>query len=461
MTVGRLPRSTCSVIIQRHGMRAVSNMKKPARPARPQWLETIVQDTSPAPRVYSWSLHNLSSKAGQKLHEAKASRNVLDEKRRIHVLGIGNLGRLYAHCLAKLPDRPPITLVVHKKALLEHWMSNPGVEITRSGTTERLDDFDIEWWTEEKPDAGPIDEVCGGGAISNLIVATKAPDALPQVDRLRRYLSHKSTVAFVQNGMNKLWPPFGIEYGNKRYPSGDHPNWIACVTTHGVTSLGTFKSLHASPADVALGLVCPNRQTARRSEYLMGLIMSAPHLNAREVSRPDLWVLQLEKLVVNSVINPLTALLRCKNGVLFSKPEGPVIRLMDLLVEEASAVLQALVRDDSSSDVLLGPDRIPGSDVQRALEAKQAELLDRFSAPRLGAMLRSVGDKVKENRSSMLQDVEAGKQTEIREFNGWLVDTAAYLGGGLDVANHKTLIGLVEEGVILNESGLSRYFPLP
>lgn len=395
------------------------------------------------------------------LRPAKASQPSPEDKRRIYILGIGNLGRLYAHSLAKLPDRPPITLVVHRKALLERWMSEPGVEITRSETADRVVDFDIEWWTEDKPDVGPAVEVCSGNTVLNLIVATKAPDALPQVDRLRRYLGEKSTVAFVQNGMNKLWPPFGAEYQNKRYPSGDHPNWIACVTTHGVTSLGAYKSLHASPADVAMGPVSLNGRNALGAEYLTNQIMKAPYLNARKVSTTDLWVLQLEKLVVNSVINPLTAVLRCKNGVLFSNPHGPVIAIMDLLVREASGVLQALVRDDSSRGILIGEHDGPGTDAEQALETRRAELFDRFSPQRLGAMLHSVGEKVKDNTSSMLQDVTAGKQTEIREFNGWLVDTAGYVGGGLDVPSHKALIALVEEGVILEESQLGQYFPLP
>jgi 2-dehydropantoate 2-reductase len=435
-------------------------MTKPYRPARPRWLEAIVEDESPVPRLYSWSLDNLKSEHGQKLRQAKSTQPSSDETRRIHILGIGNLGRLYAHSLAKLPHRPPITLVVHRKTLLEQWMSDPGVEITRSGVSERVDDFDIEFWAEDKPDVGPLVEVCDGRTVSNLIVATKAPDALPQVDRLRRYLGENSTVAFVQNGMSKLWPPYSVEYHKKRYPSGNHPNWTVCVTTHGVTSLGTFKSLHASPADVAMGPVCLNSQSALGAEYLMGQIMSAPYLNARKVSTSDLWVLQLEKLVVNCVINPLTAVLRCKNGVLFSSPRGPVIQIMDLLVKEASSVLQALVRDDSSRVILLGEHQDPVLDAQQFLKMKQAELLDRFSAPRLRAMLHSVGEKVKDNRSSMLQDISAGKQTEIREFNGWLVDTAGYLGGGLDVSSHKALIALVEEGVILDEFQLGKYFPL-
>jgi 2-dehydropantoate 2-reductase len=350
--------------------------------------------------------------------------------------------------------------VVHRKGLLDHWASEPGIEITRSGQTERVTDFDIEWWTEEKPDRGPVNEV---GKVSNLVVATKAPDALPQVDRLRRYLAEDSTVAFVQNGMNKLWPPFGAEYNSERYPSGNHPNWVACVTTHGVTSLGTFKSLHASPADVAMGPVCLGSRQGEQADYLMGQIMSAPHLDARRVSRPDLWVLQLEKLIVNSVINPLTAVLRCRNGVLFSNPHGPIVRVMDRLVEEASDVLQTLVRDDSSREMLLdGTANDPDSDTQQALGGKQAALLDRFSAPRLRAMLHAVGEKVKDNTSSMLQDVRAGKQTEIREFNGWLVDMAGYLdgSGNLDLATHRTLIELVEGGVILDEGQLAGMFPI-
>jgi 2-dehydropantoate 2-reductase len=461
MAIRLLSGSSPFFITRRLGVREFSDMAKPFKLARPQWLEVIVQDVSPAPRLYAWSLKNLPTGPGNMLHQVKASQRFQDERRRIYILGIGNLGRLYAHSLAKLPDRPPITLVVHKKSLLEHWISEPGVEITRSETTERLDDFDIEWWTEEEPSTGPLVEVCEGRTISNLIVATKAPDALPQVDRLRRYLGEKSTVAFVQNGMNKLWPPFGVEYNNKRCPSGNHPSWIVCVTTHGVTSLGTFKSLHASPADVAMGPVCLNSRSASEAEYLIGQIMSAPYLAARKVSRSDLWVLQLEKLIVNCVINPLTAVLRCKNGVLFSKPDGAIIRVMDLLVREASSVLQALVRDGGSRDMLIGTDQTPVPDLHQAVEAKQAELLDRFSATRLGAMLHSVGEKVKDNRSSMLQDVTAGKQTEIREFNGWLVDTASYLSSGLDVTSQKTLIGLVEEGVILEESQLGKYFPLP
>jgi 2-dehydropantoate 2-reductase len=74
-------------------------------------------------------------------------------------------------------------------------------------------------------------------------------------------------------------------------------------------------------------------------------------------------------------------------------------------------------------------------------------------------MLHDVGFKVRHNTSSMLQDVLAGKKTEIRDFNGWLVDTASWLDERLDVSGHKKLIELVETGVSGNPEILGKYFP--
>ncbi len=57
---------------------------------------------------------------------------------RIHVLGLGNLGRLFAHELAIQPSPPPITLLLHRRSLLEEW-GNVGkkIEITTEGGISR------------------------------------------------------------------------------------------------------------------------------------------------------------------------------------------------------------------------------------------------------------------------------------------------------------------------------------
>lgn len=412
---------------------------------RPRWLKSILNDSGPPPRPYAWTLNNLNLNGKSRLDEIRQTSDHRDSRHRVYILGPGNLGRLYATCLSQLSNPPPITLVVHRRNLLEHWASQPGIEMTRYGHLERLSNFNIEWWTDEKPTVGPVEEVAQGGHIRNLIVATKAPDAMSEVDKLRRYLDSSSTVVFVQNGMNRLWPPQGALYSAHRYPGGTHPNFLHGVTLHGVFSEGPFKSVHAAPADVVVGVVLSSERHADAAKYLTKLVTTAPHLAGRAVSSFELWILQLEKLVINMIINPLTAILRVKNGELFAHQDDDVAKIMDQLLKETSNALQALIQHESSRELLKNSD-IPLN-----------VLLQRLSAPTLRDMLWRVGEKVKFNKSSMLQDVEAGKQTEIRDFNGWLVETAELLDQGLDVDSHKILIKLVERGTRLDKAELSSH----
>lgn len=95
--------------------------------------------------------------------------------------------------------------------------------------------------------------------------------------------------------------------------------------------------------------------------------------------QPLLWA----KLAVNAGINPLTALLRVPNGVLLERPDA--CRLMEAAAQEAAAVAAALGI------------RLDGDVVER---------------------VRAVAAGTAANRSSMLQDVEAGRPTEIEAICG-------------------------------------------
>ncbi|XDG01319.1 hypothetical protein ABKA04_000934 [Annulohypoxylon sp. FPYF3050] len=447
-----------------------------------KWLQPILEDNSEPPRLYAWTLANLKnvSENGSKGDVRKWEDPNPDtdtdtgpdrEKRRIYILGIGNIGRFYAACLSRSARRPPITLVVHRRELLEFWRDRPGIQILGKGWTGEWDRrFDIEWWTDVKPDFGPVKEPGGSPiedsgegsgrseGIRSLIVATKAGDAMPQVDRLRRYLGRQTEVMFAQNGMCKLWPPFGEIYAKHRWGSaGRGPRWRACVTTHGVTALGSFRSLLASPASVAVGTVGVGVGKGKDTKYLIKQMIQAPGLAAEWVGTKDLWVAQLEKLVVNSIINPLTVVLGCKNGEIFDQKGDRVGDVIYGLLDEASRTLRALVQHASTKAILLsGKDvsRIKRSDEVRLKEIR-TYLIKRFSFWRLQPMLYDVGEKVAGNTSSMLQDVKAGKKTEIEDFNGWLVET----GKNLDVENgmlvHEKLIALVES-VVERKKTLSR-----
>lgn len=416
----------------------------------PSWLETVLEDRSAAPTLYSWTPENLGKQS-----RAPSSPSDHSRQNRIYIVGIGNLGRLYATSLASLPNAPPITLLLHRKQSLGVWADNPAIEITRQGRTERFTGFDAEWWSDEKPSQGPIREAANAGTISNLLVATKAPPALPEVDRLRRYLDKHSTVVFASNGMSKLWDPWGEVYNSCRFDS-EHPNFLVSITSNGLYTIGDFKSVHAAHANTAIGPVCLNSKTRREADYLIKLLVSAPHLQATAFTRSETWVRQIDKLVVNSIINPLSAIFRCKNGEVFLDPNGEVTRVIDMLLQEMSSVLQTLVLDDSNRANFV--EDVAGDD-PAAIDEIRSRLYDGFSVSNLRAKVQEVARKTGENSCSMLQDVRAGRKTEIQEFNGWFVETASCFKEPLDMTGHKNLIRLVESGAEIERSSIGSFFP--
>ena len=106
-------------------------------------------------------------------------------------------------------------------------------------------------------------------------------------------------------------------------------------------------------------------------------------VNVLEDLLPTVW----GKLMINAAINPLTALLRIKNGELLANP--PARELMSKIAAETVSVAAAL-------GVLL-----PFTDAERALE--------------------EVARQTSDNLSSMLQDVLRGAPTEVDFINGAIV----------------------------------------
>lgn len=338
--------------------------------------------------------------------------------------------------------------------------------------------FNVEWWTETRPQHGPVREVANGGTLGKVFISTKADAGLAEVDRLRRYLGRSSSVVFAQNGVSKLWPPYGPMYVANRYCRNDAPTFSACVVNHGVSSAGPFLSIHTAPADAFIGPIpytsgplprCENHPKMKRLDensdsFFSHYISTTPQLDTKLVCAGELWLIQLEKLVTNATINPLTALLRCKTGDLFTSydSEDFLARVLDKLLWQASAVIQALINHRASVDMVTSYAEtvqrlMPGADDYFKDFSKICRKLTvRFSQPILKAKLYAFGRKISEHRSSMLQDVVAGRKTEIQDLNGWIVDMADFLGMGLDVSVHRGLMELIESGRVLDKNELAR-----
>lgn len=109
----------------------------------------------------------------------------------IHILGIGNLGKLLAHSLRRCHPEIPITLLFHRPSLVDEWnAAGRQIEIVRNGKFDRQNDFNYESASEDS-----------GSKIENLIVATKTHSTVRALQPLRGRLGPRSTMLFTQNGI--------------------------------------------------------------------------------------------------------------------------------------------------------------------------------------------------------------------------------------------------------------------
>lgn len=131
-------------------------------------------------------------------YDAKNTQNqAAEDRRRVYILGIGNIGKLFAHSLAKKASPPPITLLLHRPGLVREWEEGGKcIEIVRGGVSDRLYAFSTELL------ATPDDSsVFSGGLIRNVIVGTKAMHTTAAISRIKHRLNEQSTILFTQNGI--------------------------------------------------------------------------------------------------------------------------------------------------------------------------------------------------------------------------------------------------------------------
>lgn len=222
------------------------------------------------------------------------------------------------------------------------------------------------------------------------------------------------------------------------------PNYVASIISHGLSSVNTFSSIHYGLNAAIIGIL-PRGQVVdaqtdesegtpptEPSRYLIQQILDAPSLAGHEVSTTEIIPAQMEKLITNAMINPLTVIFDRRNGELFGSSK--IQRLMWLLLHEASLVLRTLPE-------LQQPTGLPS----------------RFSSERLERLVMNMAEINANNRCSMLQDVKAGKQTEIDYINGYIIRRGEQLG--IDCSHNRTLVQMVKENHVINESQIDEFFP--
>jgi 2-dehydropantoate 2-reductase len=315
---------------------------------------------------------------------------------RIHVLGLGNIGRLYAHALVTGPSPAPVTLLFHREELSYEW-HKAGSSIEIDGISKFLPDilnsssgYDIEI----------IDRRETTPKIKNLIIATKAHDTVHALESIAGRLTPETTMLLAQNGLGVTEDVVTgvLRQLGPAYIEGFKASCLGAITSHGLYPTGSFRSVLAGYGEVVVGHHYAEGDPAK-SKYLLEAITNAPLLNARAPPWEEFMTAGFQKLVINSTINPLSAIFQRKNGDLFN--HKPIYELMRILVGEMSMVFEQMM-------------------------GFKKEL----SSENLEQLVLSVAEKTAENTSSMLQDFQAGRRTEIEYLNRWFLAHAKH---GLDV----------------------------
>lgn len=290
----------------------------------------------------------------------------------------------------------------------------------------------------KKPPTYPLvpEETLGSGEtyIYSLIVTVKGPATRAALLAIKHRLNADSTICLVQNGMGQVGELNKYVFTDPK----TRPTYMLGIISHGAHMASEFTVIHAGSGTTALGIVRdfdkyplppssrdgsqpPSPSTLSdedrkrhyptdadlysplSSRFLLRTLTRSPILCCAPFPYLDLLQLQLEKLSINSLMNPLTALLNIPNGSLLGNM--PISRATRLLLAEISLVIRSLPELSA----------VPGVKV-------------RFSPERLESLYLGVADKTAANSSSMREDVRKSKPTEIEYINGYIVKRGEELG---------------------------------
>jgi len=389
----------------------------------------------------------MAQEAQQDTDNGKARPNISDEQpehlptRRIHLMGMGSIGTFIAHALLSLPNPPPVSLLFHRPEMYEAFEAGDRIvrvinqqhntNDEKSGYDVDLADYDskqnlVSWrylphFSPNPTLPGPEEMLPTGEVkIHTLIVTVKGPATVTALRSVKHRISTGTTICLMQNGMGQI-----EELNREVFTDPEtRPTFMLGLVTHGVYLSRQFAAYHVGTGSIAIGVVRdvdkfpmppkshPLSSTEadwRRmyptdddlyapitSRYLLRTLTRSPILICAAFPYLDLLQLQLEKLSINCIINPITALMNIPNGSLIGN--SALSKTARLLLAEISAVIVRLPE-------LSG---VPG-------------IRSRFSPSRLESLYLGVARSTALNSSSMREDIRNGKDTEIEYINGYIV----------------------------------------
>ncbi|RDW77422.1 hypothetical protein BP6252_05475 [Coleophoma cylindrospora] len=345
--------------------------------------------------------------------------------RTIHVLGSGPVGKYVAHSLSRLPNPPPVSLILHHPLLLQQWQDEgQAIRLVKDSHVDVNCDVNIDtsYPAQQGYPVGDSNELAHSenSVIDHLIVTTEGGVTIPALKAIKHRLRTFSTVCIISDGLGIV-----EEVNSMLFPSPlIRPNYVLGSMSHNVQASPDWNFAVIENSIGKLSLTSLERQKdhsnadfegppisimdngwstiSNTSRYLMRVLTRVPEFDATGYANIDYMGSQLEKLAVNAVIGPLSVVFDCLNDELLYNYH--VTRTMRPLIAEISKIIRNL------------------PEVKRMPKAEH-----NFSVDRLQAIVFSVLTRTGRRHSEMLIQVQKGQRTDVDHFNGYLIKRALEL----------------------------------
>ena len=303
-----------------------------------------------------------------------------------HICGVGAIGSLWASALTHRGFR--VTLLLKDAAQLAQYQAAGGIRVS--------EDEDLSFVKAEAlVPSNRLDT-----KIKHLLVCCKSYATIEAILPWRQHLADDAQIVLLQNGMGSA------QALQRALPKAN----IYCATsTDGAWRKGPFDVVRAGKGETLIGSFSDHLHEAEIPNAMQTLLQMShvsadgkdqlPTLNIAWHTdiRTPMW----HKLAINSVINALTAVYQCANGELINHPQGRP-RLQQLCIETQDVMAR------------LGIAPMGQGLLKTALRILQQTAL---------------------NKSSMLQDCQAGRPTEVEAINHYIIEQGALYH--LPCAGHK------------------------
>ncbi|WP_404449968.1 2-dehydropantoate 2-reductase [Sutcliffiella horikoshii] len=282
---------------------------------------------------------------------------------KIGIIGGGAVGLLFASQLSK---QFAVTLYVKREEQL-HLLKKQGITVQLTDNSKEIRRVDVLKWREHVPLEDDL-----------IIVATKQY-GLPAILPVLTMCSENQAILFLQNGMSHI----------DMLEKISNSSILLGIVEHGVKKNNDATVIWTGKGKTKIAGFPSNKKERLTSSFMNKWTDFIGMDFPLEVC-PDYYAMMIEKLLVNAIINPLTAIFNVRNGELLTNPY--YLNCMKRLYKEMSFLVSNEKREQMWSHIFL------------------------------------ICKKTADNSSSMKRDINEGRETEIDAILGYVMNLAEKQG---------------------------------